>query len=165
MIIKETTRLSNLLDGMLGGNQPAHWVTHNIHAVLEHMTQVLSGQLLEAVRLQKDYDPSLPEFIMDFDRLVQIFLNLARNAIDAIHGTGKLTIRTRIVHKMTLGNQLHPLVVAVEVCDTGDGIPRFAVRIASTATCTANNRNGRLANAFTFVCTELFAARKVGVEY
>jgi two-component system nitrogen regulation sensor histidine kinase GlnL len=123
VIIKETTRLNNLLDGMLGGNQPAHWVTHNIHAVLEHVTQVVSGQLPEGIRLYKDYDPSLPEFIMDFDRLVQVFLNLARNAIDAMHGIGKLIIRTRIVHKMTLGNQLHPLVVAIEVSDTGEGIP------------------------------------------
>jgi two-component system nitrogen regulation sensor histidine kinase GlnL len=123
VIIKETTRLNNLLDGMLGGNQPAHWVTHNIHAVLEHVTQVVSGQLPEGVYIYKDYDPSLPEFVMDFDRLVQVFLNLVRNAIDAMGGNGKLSIRTRIVHKMTLGNQLHPLVVAVEVCDTGEGIP------------------------------------------
>jgi two-component system nitrogen regulation sensor histidine kinase GlnL len=123
VIIKETTRLNNLLDGMLGGNQPAHWVTHNIHAVLEHVTQVLSGQLPDGVILQKDYDPSLPEFTMDFNRLVQVFLNLTRNAVDAMHGDGKLTIRTRIVHKMTLGNKLHPLVVAVEVSDTGEGIP------------------------------------------
>jgi two-component system nitrogen regulation sensor histidine kinase GlnL len=122
VIIKETTRLNNLLDGMLGGNQPAHWVTHNIHAVLEHVTQVVSGQLPEGVYIYKDYDPSLPEFVMDFDRLVQVFLNLVRNAIDAMSGNGKLSIRTRIVHKMTLGNQLHPLVVAVEVCDTGEGI-------------------------------------------
>jgi two-component system nitrogen regulation sensor histidine kinase GlnL len=40
-----------------------------------------------------------------------------------MHGAGKLIIRTGIVHKMTLGNKMHPLVVAVEVCDTGEGIP------------------------------------------
>lgn len=124
VIIRETSRLSNLLDRMLGGNQPAHWVTHNIHAVLEHVAGVVRGQLPDGVFLIKDYDPSIPEFTMDFDRLVQVFLNLVRNGIQAIkqaHGT--VTLKTRIQSKVTLGNQVHPLVVCVEVIDTGEGIP------------------------------------------
>lgn len=122
VIIKETTRLNGLLDRMLGGNHPLHWVTHNIHAVLEHVSHVVQGQLPDGVSLVKDYDPSLPELRMDFDRLVQVFLNLMRNGIQAMPEGGVLTLRTRIVHKMTIGHQLHPLVVMVEVLDTGVGI-------------------------------------------
>lgn len=123
VIIRETQRLNGLLDRMLGGNQPAHWVTHNVHAVLEHVMQVVRGQVPAGIQVVKDYDPSIPEFLMDFDRLVQVFLNLVRNAVQAMHGQGTLTIRTRIHHKMTLGNRLHPLVIGVEVVDTGEGIP------------------------------------------
>lgn len=123
VIIRETARLNGLLDKMLGGNQPMSWVTHNIHAVLEHVTHLIQGQLPESIQLHKDYDPSLPELRMDFDRLVQVFLNLMRNAVQAMTHGGHLTVRTRIVHKMTLGNRLHPLVVLVEVADTGEGIP------------------------------------------
>ncbi|MCI4410808.1 MAG: PAS domain-containing protein [Thiotrichales bacterium] len=123
VIIRETTRLNGLLDQMLGGQQTANWVQHNIHAVLEHVLQVVRGQMPEAIGLVKDYDPSLPELTMDFDRLVQVFLNLVRNAIQAMPDGGQLTIRTRIAHKMTLGNQLHPLVIVVEITDTGVGIP------------------------------------------
>ncbi len=123
VIIRETTRLSNLLDRMLGSNQPAHWVTHNIHAVLEQVAGVIRGQLPQGIVLIKDYDPSIPEFVMDFDRLVQVFLNLVRNGIQAIkHGQGSVTLKSRIQSKVTLGNQLHPLVVCVEVIDTGEGI-------------------------------------------
>jgi two-component system nitrogen regulation sensor histidine kinase GlnL len=124
VIIRETTRLSGLLDRMLGGNQPAHWVTHNIHAVLEHVSGVIQGQLPKGISFIKDYDPSIPEFTMEFDRLVQVFLNLVRNAIQAIkQSQGSVTIKTRIQSKVTLGNQLHPLAVCVEIIDTGEGIP------------------------------------------
>jgi len=123
VIVRETTRLNSLLDQMLGGNQSVNWVEHNIHAVLEHVSRVVRGQLPDNILLVKDYDPSLPELVMDFDRLVQVFLNLVRNAIQAMPQGGQVSIRTRIVHKMTLGNRLHPLVLVVEVSDTGIGIP------------------------------------------
>lgn len=124
VIIRETSRLSGLLDRMLGGNQPAHWVTHNIHAVLEQVSTVIRGQLPAYIQLVKDYDPSIPEFTIDFDRLVQVFLNLVRNAVQAIkQDEGQVTIKTRIQSKVTLGNHLHPLVVCVEIIDTGEGIP------------------------------------------
>jgi two-component system nitrogen regulation sensor histidine kinase GlnL len=123
VIVRETTRLNTLLDQMLGGNQSVHWVQHNIHAVLEHVVSVVRGQLPSNVVIIKDYDPSLPELVMDFDRLVQVFLNLVRNAIQAMPEGGQVNIRTRVAHKMTLGNRLHPLVLVVEVTDTGVGIP------------------------------------------
>jgi two-component system nitrogen regulation sensor histidine kinase GlnL len=123
LIIRETSRLSGLLDRMMGANQPAHWVTHNIHAVLEHVSGIVIGQCPANIHIFKDYDPSIPELTMDYDRLIQVFLNLMRNGVQAMHGEGKLTVRTRIKNKVTIGNKLHPLVVCVDVIDTGEGIP------------------------------------------
>ncbi len=75
-------------------------------------------------RVERRFDPSLPEIEADADRLTQVFLNLARNALEAMEGGGTLTISTRI----TLGHRLagadgEPVpTVLVELRDTGPGI-------------------------------------------
>jgi two-component system nitrogen regulation sensor histidine kinase GlnL len=55
--------------------------------------------------------------------LIQAFLNLAKNAMQALDGSGRLTLRTRALTNYTLGGQKHRLVLSLEVEDDGPGIP------------------------------------------
>lgn len=74
-----------------------------------------------AVRLQRDYDPSIPEFHGDVDRLTQAVWNLVRNAIQA--GAGSITLRTRVEHGVRIAEHLHTLALRLEIADDGRGVP------------------------------------------
>ena len=81
------------------------------------------------VRVQREYDPSIPRIELDPDRISQVFLNLIRNALQAMEersGTLTITTRLRHDHRIELDGERLPSVV-VEVSDTGPGIPE-AVR-------------------------------------
>jgi two-component system nitrogen regulation sensor histidine kinase GlnL len=76
------------------------------------------------VRIQKDYDPSIPELYGDHDQLIQALLNIVRNAVSAVSGDGgRVYLRSRVVRQFTIGNHCHRLVVQVEIEDDGPGIP------------------------------------------
>jgi len=73
------------------------------------------------------YDPSLPAILVDEDRIVQVFHNLVRNAIEAMPRGGRLTLVTRLsmdplFAKMDLGRGLKSMA-EVQVIDEGEGIP------------------------------------------
>jgi two-component system nitrogen regulation sensor histidine kinase GlnL len=74
-----------------------------------------------AVRLARDYDPSLPDVSGDPDRLTQALWNLVRNAIEA--GAATVTLRTRIEHGLRIGEALHPRVLRLDIADDGRGVP------------------------------------------
>ena len=74
-----------------------------------------------AVKLVRDYDPSLPELDGDPDRLVQATWNLVRNAIEA--GATIVTLRTRAEHGVRIADQVHPLALRLEIADDGRGVP------------------------------------------
>lgn len=124
VIAREVKRLQQLVDRMLGPKGALNKVPHNIHAVIAHVLATLEGEKPDNVAVRLDYDPSIPELEMDFDQMVQAFMNLVRNAFQAMrrHG-GMLTVRTRVSHRFTLGNRMIPLVVVVQFIDEGEGIP------------------------------------------
>jgi len=93
----------------------------NIHAVLERVLRLAESDAGWAVRLVRDYDPSLPEFAGDADRLTQALWNLVRNAIEA--GAASVSLRTRAEHALRIGDELHPLVLRLEIADDGCGVP------------------------------------------
>ena len=97
----------------------------NIHAVLERVLRLAESDAGWAVRLLRDYDPSLPELVGDADRLTQSVWNLVRNAIEA--GAANVTLRTRAEHGLRIGEQLHPLVLRLEIVDDGRGVPEELV--------------------------------------
>ncbi|SIN85438.1 two-component system, NtrC family, nitrogen regulation sensor histidine kinase GlnL [Sulfurivirga caldicuralii] len=124
VIRDEVKRLQNLVDRMLGPRKLPELAPHNIHDVLGYVLEVLEGERPANISIRLDYDPSIPEFAMDFEQLVQAFINLVRNAFQAMHAHGGvLTLRTRVEHRFTLGQKLLPQVVVVEVIDEGEGIP------------------------------------------
>lgn len=123
IIIDEADRLQGLLNRMLGPNQLPQLRDVNIHHVLEHVRGLLTAEYPTGPAINRDYDPSIPDLRADSDRLIQALLNIARNGAEAAGDAGELSFRTRVLRQFTLGNELHRLVLRVEIADTGPGIP------------------------------------------
>ncbi|MDQ3288098.1 MAG: ATP-binding protein [Pseudomonadota bacterium] len=121
LIEDEVGRLTGLLDQLLTPTPPRPHAPLNIHAVLERVLRLAESDAGWAVRLLRDYDPSLPEFAGDADRLTQAVWNLARNAIEA--GATHVTLRTRAEHGARIGEQLHSIALRLEIVDDGRGVP------------------------------------------
>jgi two-component system nitrogen regulation sensor histidine kinase GlnL len=128
LIVREVDRIATLVDDLMIFKQGGALVLAplNIHRVLDDVLDLLSMDPLGAgVKLTREFDPSIPEILGDFDRLVQVFLNLARNALQALDGEGRLLIETRTTLDHRLGSASGPRLpgVVVTVEDDGPGIP------------------------------------------
>ncbi len=125
VIDREVDRLLKLLDQLQAPQGDRSHGPVNIHAALERVRRLVQAEAPESVAIQSDYDPSLPEVVADFDQLVQVFLNLARNAIQAVaeQPDGRVALRTRVERNFTIDGELHRLALRVEVADNGPGIP------------------------------------------
>lgn len=121
LIDSEVARLAALLDQLLVPAPPRPHAPLNIHAVLERVLRLAESDAGWAVRLLRDYDPSLPEFNGDADRLTQALWNLVRNAIEA--GAGNVSLRTRAEHGLRIGEASHPIALRLEIIDDGRGVP------------------------------------------
>ncbi|MFL0801277.1 MAG: PAS domain-containing protein [Agarilytica sp.] len=129
IIIEETDRLRNLVDRMLGPRTPPEISALNIHEVLEHVASVVTLEAHNQIKILRDYDPSIPDFIGDKTQLVQAFLNIIRNAMQALtenkdQEAPLITLRTRVKRRYTIGRETHPLVTKVSIIDNGPGIPK-----------------------------------------
>ena len=123
VIIDEADRLQKLVNRILGPNNLPNKRSINIHHVLEHIRSLLLAEGKSNVSIVRDYDPSIPELQADPDQLIQAFLNITRNAYQALDEEGTITLRTRIERKYTLGKQRYDLVARIEIIDNGPGIP------------------------------------------
>ena len=123
LIIREADRLRKLVDDLLGPGGPLHKTEVNAHELLEHVYRLLRSEAPERVAIVRDYDPSLPALSVDRDQLIQAMLNLGRNAVQALDGTGRLTLRTRAVVNGTIGTDRHRLVASLQFEDDGPGVP------------------------------------------
>ncbi len=121
LIEDEVGRLTGLLDQLLSPSPSRPHAPINIHAVLERVLRLAESDAGWAVRLLRDYDPSLPDVMGDADRLVQAVWNLARNAIEA--GATHVSLRTRAEHGVRIGEDVHPMALRLEIIDDGRGIP------------------------------------------
>lgn len=125
IIISEADRLCKLVDRILGPCKTMQITPVNLHEVLEHIRKLILAETKSSLNVVTDYDPSLPDIQGDREQLVQAFLNIARNAMQAIANTEEpvITFRTRVQRQFTIGNDLHRLVFRVEIIDNGPGIP------------------------------------------
>jgi two-component system nitrogen regulation sensor histidine kinase GlnL len=123
VIIREADRLRNLVDRMVGPNAPLNKQPTNIHQIMEHVRTLILAEVPVGIRVERDFDPSIPELSADRDQLVQAVLNVARNAVQALEGEGVIRFRSRVLRQFTIGNRRHRLVVCAEIEDSGPGIP------------------------------------------
>ena len=126
IIIKEADRLQSLVDNMLGPNKLPRLANVNIHILLERVRNLVTAEFGNGVRFVRDYDPSIPELLLDSDRVIQALLNIMRNAARAVVGVthGEIHLRTRILRQFTIGHRRHRLVVQLVVEDNGPGVPK-----------------------------------------
>jgi len=122
VIIDEADRLVALVDGILKGGRPRP-ETVNVHQITEHVASLIEAEKPQGVNLVRDYDPSLPAIETDRNQMIQAYLNLARNALQAVGDHGRIVFRTRAQSNVTIGGELHRLVLCLEVEDDGPGIP------------------------------------------
>jgi two-component system nitrogen regulation sensor histidine kinase GlnL len=132
LICSESDRICNLVDRMeiFGDERPLQREPVNIHHVLDHVKQVASNGFASSIKIVENYDPSLPPVPGSRDKLVQVFLNLIKNAAEAIGDSrkdGQITLSTAFrpgVRLSVPGSQARvslPLEIAVE--DNGSGVP------------------------------------------
>jgi two-component system nitrogen regulation sensor histidine kinase GlnL len=74
------------------------------------------------IKVEQDYDPSIPFVRADRDLLVQALLNIARNALQAVDGKGVITFRTRVARQCTFGHKRHRLAAKLDFIDNGPGV-------------------------------------------
>lgn len=124
IIIGEADRLRQLVDRMLGPIHPPMRDKINIHEVVERVRGLVAAECGPNLRIERDYDPSIPPVTGDADQLIQAVLNIVRNAVQALEGKGVVILRTRVRRQYTIGHQRHKLVACLEVIDNGPGIPK-----------------------------------------
>jgi two-component system, NtrC family, nitrogen regulation sensor histidine kinase GlnL len=124
VIIKEADRLQSLVDRLLAPHRQPRIVSDvNIHEVFERVRSVLLAEFSQNLDFVRDYDASIPEFRGDKEQLIQTFLNLARNAAQAMNGEGVITLRTRVTRQVTIAKIRYKLALDLHVIDNGPGIP------------------------------------------
>ena len=130
LICDEADRIVALVNRMevFSDDRPLERTPVNIHVVLERVTQLAENGFASNIKLTERYDPSLPMVGGNMDQLVQVFLNLVKNACEACpQQGGEVVLSTAYQHGVRLalpGTDTHvqlPLLVSVQ--DNGDGIP------------------------------------------
>jgi len=129
VIIHEADRLQTLVDRLLAPHRRPHLVGDvNIHEVCERVRSLILAEFPKGLKVQRDYDISIPDFRGDREQLIQAVLNIAHNAAQALAervaaGEGEITFRTRIARQVTFGKQRYRLALELHVIDNGPGVP------------------------------------------
>jgi two-component system nitrogen regulation sensor histidine kinase GlnL len=132
LICEETDRIVKLVDRMesFSDERPVARESLNIHAVLDHVKRLALAGFARHIRVREVYDPSLPNVLASRDQLIQVFLNLVKNAAEAIGNEGfdgEITLSTayRPGVRLRTSGAVEPVALPLEVCirDNGAGVP------------------------------------------
>ena len=126
IILRETDRITKIIDQISKKNFQLNQKLLNIHSVLEKIPAFVNSLDLKTISVERDYDPSIPLINVDDNLLTQVFYNLARNSIEAIESAKKgtkLIIRTRIIYETFINKTFHKSACLIEISDNGPGIP------------------------------------------
>ncbi len=129
VIVHEADRLQSLVDRLLAPHRQAQRVGDvNIHEVCERVRSLVLLEHPQGLRVQRDYDTSIPEFRGDREQLIQALLNIVQNAAQALSGRiavgdAEIVLRTRVARQVTLGRQRYRLALELHVIDNGPGVP------------------------------------------
>ncbi|MCZ6763494.1 MAG: ATP-binding protein [Alphaproteobacteria bacterium] len=129
LICDETDRIVRLVDSMdvFSNDHRLERNPVNIHEVLHHVHDVAKSGFARHIRIVETYDPSLPSVAGDRDQLVQVFLNLVKNAVEAVpEQGGEVILQTSYNHGMRFiasgGDASVNLPLKVTIRDNGGGI-------------------------------------------
>jgi two-component system, NtrC family, nitrogen regulation sensor histidine kinase GlnL len=129
-IVKLVDRFENFADG-----GPLEREAINIHSVLEHVKRLASSGFARHIRFSETYDPSLPPVWGNRDQLIQVFLNLVKNAAeaigpDALDGEIELATAYRAGVRMVVPGSNSRVALPLEICvrDNGPGVPENLMR-------------------------------------
>ena len=124
VIIGEADRLTALVESIAGPSRLPQKTLMNVHEICEHVYHLLKAEARTGILVERDYDPSLPNAMLDRHQLIQALLNVGRNALQALEGeSGHVLLRTRARSNVSIGSVRHRLVAAVQVEDSGPGVP------------------------------------------
>ncbi len=131
LITDEADRIVKLVDRMevFSDERPVERAPVNIHTVLDHVKRLAQSGFGRNVRIVEEYDPSLPPVFANRDQLVQVFLNLVKNACEAIgdatDGEVHLTTAYRPGVRLSVPGSKDKVTLPLEFCvkDNGPGVP------------------------------------------
>ena len=131
LICEETDRIVKLVDRMdaFSDNRPLERESVNIHTVLDHVKRIAQAGFARNLRISENYDPSLPPVLGNRDQLIQIFLNLVKNAAEAIgersNGEIELSTAFRPGVRLKLSTSDTAVSLPLQFCvrDNGPGVP------------------------------------------
>lgn len=128
IIIKQTDRLTALVDNILGPNKKPDFKLQNIHYPIENVINLIENEpSYDRIKILKDFDPSIPELFIDSYLMENSILNLVKNARDALIesdiASPKIEIVTRISHGEIIEKNQTATVCKISIIDNGPGIP------------------------------------------
>lgn len=133
LIVDETERIRRLVDRMeaFSDDAPPEREAVNIHRVLDRVRALVANGVADGLTLKERYDPSLPPTWGDEDQLIQILLNLVKNAAEAAHargdGRGEIVVSTAWRPGVRVrggdGRVLNGAPLEVKIQDNGPGVP------------------------------------------
>lgn len=131
LICDETDRIVSLVDRMevFSDERPVDRIALNIHSVLDHVKAVAAAGFARKIKITENYDPSLPPVFANRDQLVQVFLNLIKNAAEAVgdrpDGEIMLTTAYRPGIRLSVAGTREKVSLPLEFCvhDNGPGVP------------------------------------------
>uniref|UniRef100_UPI0026145187 two-component system sensor histidine kinase NtrB n=1 Tax=uncultured Rhizobium sp. TaxID=155567 RepID=UPI0026145187 len=131
LICEETDRIVSLVDRMevFSDERPVDRSPCNIHSILDHVKAVAKAGFARNIKISENYDPSLPAVHANRDQLIQVFLNLIKNASEAVadrpDGEIILTTAYRPGIRISVAGSREKISLPLEFCvvDNGPGIP------------------------------------------
>lgn len=127
VMIRETERIDRIIRELLDLASPRglKLAPVNLHRILGDILLLQKQAVTDRqISFVTHFDPSIPDIMADGEMLTRLFLNLIRNAIDAMAESGQLTVTSRVLSDYRLAqNQRRSRMVAVEIADDGPGIP------------------------------------------
>lgn len=162
VVLKEVQRVNRIVEELLDLSSPRslNLVGVNLHKILAHIV-FLQQQASEAKNIifQRHLDPSIPPILADEGKLTQLFLNLVKNAVEAVGDSGIVEISSRVVseYSMTQKGERRSRMVAIEIADNGAGIPPEAIENLFTPFYTTKEKGTGLGLA---ICQKIVAEHR-----
>ncbi|MBI5656534.1 MAG: PAS domain S-box protein [Geobacter sp.] len=145
VMIKEVQRVNRIVEELLALTTPRRLqlTKVNLHQVIGDIVMLQKSSIGErTVTFQQHFDPSIPPILADEEQLTQLFLNLIKNAVEAVGEHGMIRVSSRVLaeYTMTKKGEQRLRMVAVEVIDDGQGMSREQVEQLFTPFFTTKSR-------------------------